>query len=63
MSDHSQHYHRCRNQECDVTWICQHVNCGTEEFCDACERRHFEAYHEARGFTTSQPELEMEKES
>lgn len=57
MLENTQHYHRCKNQDCTECWLCSRVNCGTDEMCDACERRQFDEYHEQRGFTVAQPTI------
>lgn len=57
MPENHQHWHRCTTPDCPVSWICARVNCGVDEACDACEQRRFVEFHEAHGFTVSQPEL------
>ncbi len=57
MDPTHQHYHRCLNPECQESWLCQRVNCGLDEHCDACERQLFEDYMDRRGFTVSQPTI------
>jgi hypothetical protein len=58
-----EHYHRCGNPVCSVSWICYASNCDSKELCDACERRRFETWMEQRGLTVSQPVLPELEES
>lgn len=58
MNERIQHYHRCPTPECEASWTCYRPDCDPHDACEDCEKRRFEDYHDRRGFTVSQPELE-----